>query len=68
MAKPRPSDLLTLEEAAEVLELTPLELLRSRRRGLPPGTRGIRFPSGLKFVRRDLTPPKKPRRPAASDD
>jgi hypothetical protein len=36
--KPAEAEYVTLEEAAEVLEITPVELQRSRYRGMEPGT------------------------------
>lgn len=49
---------LSLEQAAEVLGMKPVDLLRSRYRGLEPGTLGVKNAAGeLRWKRSDLKPP-----------
>jgi Zinc finger, C2H2 type len=54
--------LLSLEEAAEHLGITPDELIRSRQRGLAPGSYGLKeYPGGpLLWKREDLEAPPSP--------
>lgn len=48
---------LNLEEAAEVLGIKSVDLLRSRYRGLEPGTLGVKNAAGeLRWKRSDLKP------------
>ena len=46
-SKPRAPAVLDQAAAAELLGITEAELVRSRMRGLPPGTLGVRGPDGL---------------------
>ena len=54
--KPRAPTVLDQAAAAGVLGLTEAELVRSRMRGLPPGTLGVRGKNGqLEWKKKDLT-------------
>ena len=54
--KPRAPAVLDQAAAAELLGITEAELVRSRMRGLPPGTLGVRGTDGLLvWKKKDLT-------------
>jgi hypothetical protein len=54
--KPRAPSVLDQTAAAELLGITEAELVRSRMRGLAPGTLGVRGSEGqLEWKRKDLT-------------
>jgi hypothetical protein len=54
--KPRAAAVLDQAAAAELLGISEAELVRSRMRGLPPGTLGVRGKDGqLEWKRKDLT-------------
>ena len=52
--KPRVPSVLDQAGAAELLGITEAELVRSRMRGLPPGTLGFRKDGVLHWNRKDL--------------
>jgi hypothetical protein len=52
--KPRQKSVLTLEETAEHLGITPDELMQSRGRGLPPGKDGYKKDGILVWDRKSL--------------
>ena len=54
--KPRAPTVLDQATAAEHLGISEAELVRSRMRGLPPGTLGVRGKTGqLEWKKKDLT-------------
>ena len=54
--KPRAPSVLDQAAAAELLGMSEAELVRSRMRGLTPGTLGVRGPDGqLVWKKKDLT-------------
>jgi hypothetical protein len=53
-SKPRQKTVLTLEEAAEHLGISPDELMQSRGRGLPPGRDGYKKDGVLVWDRKSL--------------
>lgn len=54
--KPRAPSVLDQAAAADLLGITEAELVRSRMRGLAPGTLGVRGTEGqLQWARKDLT-------------
>lgn len=54
--KPKQPSVLDQAAAAELLGITEAELVRSRMRGLAPGTLGVRGKEGqLEWKRKDLT-------------
>ena len=54
--KPKQPSVLDQAAAAELLGITEAELVRSRMRGLAPGTLGVRNKDGaLVWARKDLT-------------
>lgn len=52
--KPRAPSVLDQAAAAELLGVTEAELVRSRMRGLPPGSLGFRKEGALHWNRKDL--------------
>ena len=55
-SKPKQPSVLDQAAAAEALGMTEAELVRSRMRGLAPGTLGVRGKEGqLEWKRKDLT-------------
>ena len=53
--KPKTPSVLDQAAAASVLGLTEAELVRSRMRGLPPGTLGFRKEGQLHWNKKDLS-------------
>ncbi len=53
-SKPRAPSVLDQAAAAELLGISEAELVRSRMRGLPPGTFGFRKDGVLHWNRKDL--------------
>jgi hypothetical protein len=53
-SKPRQKAILTLEETAEHLGVTPDELMQSRGRGMEPGRSGFKKDGVLVWNRKDL--------------
>ena len=53
-SKPRAPAVVDQATAAELLGITEAELVRSRMRGLPPGTLGFRKDGVLHWNRKDL--------------